>query len=284
MTIAQNLMQQIDNAGLIFNVREESLYLESGLEIQDKKVIVNGRTGQPMGVVGNNYKVVTNEHVFDGFTKSIEASGINADGATINVKNAPNFARTMVQFRFPNEIISVNGDASQTQLQITALNSYDGSTRYITKAGGFRVQCLNGQILGKVVGSYSATHSKNLDVDEGAAQVMRMVQEFQSAKEYWSQLMERPVSSQTAGRVLEHLLEIRDTSPDALIKNARYQKALGIWSEYGREMGRNAYALYNTCTHWVTHSKPRNEESRMTNALTLQNRMTKVLDTESIFL
>lgn len=283
MSIAANLMSQLDNAGILFNVRTESLVSESGLAIPNKKVIVNEASNQPMGVVSEGYKVVTNEQIFDGFTKSIEASGVNTDGLTVNVLQTPTGSRSMVNFMFPNEFVTVNGDESKTALQISALNSYDGTTRYISKAGGLRMKCMNGQILGSIVGAYAGTHSKNLDVDAGARQVMQMVQEFNSAKDYWGKMMARPVSDQEVKQVLIKFLEIRNKDDEALLKNSRFESALRLYATYSREMGKNAYALYNAMTDYISHKAPRSEQTALVNATDKMRNMAKLLDSEPVF-
>ena len=98
MTIAHTLMQQLDSANVLFNVRTESLLSESGLRVPNKRVIINDQTNQPVSVVSDSYKIVTNEEIFDHFTKSIEQSGINTDDASVNVKQTPTGSRTMVDF------------------------------------------------------------------------------------------------------------------------------------------------------------------------------------------
>ena len=100
----------------------------------------------------------------------------------------------MVDFVFPNHYTAVTGDTSQTALQLCALNSFDGSLRYMVKAGGLRMKCLNGQVLGNIVGSYSSTHTSSLKVQDSADHVVRMITDFNKAREYWSSLMQRSVS------------------------------------------------------------------------------------------
>lgn len=290
MAIYQNLMQQIDNAGLLFNVQECNLYAERQelslygregvIEVPNKKALINTSNGNVMSVVSSNYKVVTNEQIFDGFCKSIEASGIDGEGATVNIKQTPTGSRAMVEFVFPQELLRVGTDQSTTALQFCALNSFDGSTRYITKAGGFRMKCLNGQILGNIVGAYSSTHTKSLDVDAGAASVIKMVQEFNAASDYWGAMMQKQIGDTTALQVLKKFLNVKDTEHERV--NTRLERCVSLWHEYKLELGSNVYALYNVMTHHITHQhKAYKNPTHKT--MVERNRLEKLLDTHNVF-
>lgn len=277
--IAQTLMNQLENNNVLFNVREDSLVTGSGLVIPNKKVLINELTEKPIGIVGQNYRTVSNEEIFSKFTQAIETSNINTDGAEISVKFSKGGARTLVDFRFPNESIEVNGDV--TALSITALNSFDGSTRYITKAGGLRMKCLNGQVLGKVAGAYSSFHNQSLDVDEGAKQIMGMLQNFQSAKEYWGKLMTRKVNPNQVRHIFGEFLGL-DLTDEANLKKPTVNQLETLWYAYSRELGANAYAVYNCLTDYVTHRKY-NDNAAAQSYLRGQTKIEHVMDTNSMF-
>jgi hypothetical protein len=277
--IAQTLMNQLENSNVLFNVREESLVTGSGLVIPNKKVLVNEHNEQPIGIVSNNYRTVLNEEIFSKFTKAIETSNINTDGAEIKVKFSKAGARTMVDFRFPNELIEVNGDV--TALSITALNSFDGSTRYITKAGGLRMKCLNGQVLGKVAGAYSSFHNQSLDVDQGAKQIMEMLKTFQSSKEYWGKLMTRKVNPNQVLYIFGEFLGL-DLTDEANLKKPTVNQLQTLWYSYSKELGNNVYAVYNCLTDYVTHRKY-NDNAAAQSYLRGQSRIEQVMQYNPLF-
>ena len=154
MTVYDNLMQQIDDAGLLFNVTSHSMLARlekneatgkfSTCPIPNKRALINAKSGEVISVVSDRYKVVTNEQIFSSFCKSIENSGVDAEGARVNVSQTASGGRAMVDFVFPAHQLQVAGDDSSTALQMCALNSFDGSHRYAVKAGGLRMKCLNG--------------------------------------------------------------------------------------------------------------------------------------------
>jgi hypothetical protein len=279
--IYNNLMAQLQDKNALFNVREEAIQTASGIVIPGKKTLINERTGMPMSVVSTSYRTVSNEEIFNSFLRNVIDSGIDATDAEVNVKFANNGAKTMVDFRFPNETVTTFGDTSKTQLQIVALNSFDGSTRYVTKVGGFRIKCLNGQIIGKTVGAYSSTHNPSLDVEAGAAKVIAMLQNFRTAGEYWTTMMSRRVNDDLAMEVIGEFFGVDHTDEKAMAT----KMILGViakWDAYSNELGSNAYALYNTLTDYVTH-KTYKAETAATGLIFNQNRLERVLESNEVF-
>lgn len=277
MSIYQNLMNQLTDKGALFNVSTDSVVTGNGRVIPKKKAIINESNGSVLGIVGENYKVVSNEEIFDSFCRSIEASDMDTEGATASVAFANDGARTMVDFIFPNETIKVHGDDSITSLSLTALNSFDRSTRYITKAGGFRLKCLNGQLLGDIVGSYSSTHSPKLDVRQGAARIITMLKGFRNAEEHWSSLMRTNISMSDVRRVIETFFNVDDEFP---FRNKNADLVWNLWTSYSREMGHNAYALYNAFTDYISHKE---SKSGVTARMLNEQKLTKILNTHNVF-
>ena len=279
--IYDDLMGQLTDSNVLFNVIEEGVMSTSGLIIPGKKTLINASTNQPMSVVSSTYRTVSNEEIFNSFLSRVLDSGIDANDAQVNVRFANNGAKTMVDFRFPNETVTPFGDTSQTQLQIVALNSFDGSTRYVTKVGGFRMKCLNGQIIGKTIGAYSSAHHPGLNVDKGAAKVIAMLQNFRGAGEYWSALMTRKISEDVAMEVIAQFLGVDYTDQDAM--NTPAVRAIaGRWDSYRDELGNNAYAIYNALTDYVSH-KTYKEETHATGMVFNQGRLERVLEANPLF-
>ena len=276
MTVYNNLMDQLASQELLFNVREEKMTTMSGIIIPNKKAIINNDTGNVISTVGLGYKTVSNEQIFSAFCKSIEESGIDATDCDIDVDQTDTGARAMVTFTFPEvSMKTVHSDESETVLQLCALNSFDGSTRYVVKAGGLRMKCLNGQILGNIVSSHSSYHTKSLDVTSSAQSIFDMVEDFNEAKDYWGGMMQQLVSADHVRQVLAKFLYLDDYNDE---NNKRMQQCMQLWSEYREEMGSTAYALYNVMTDYVT-TNSKSAAGKMRE----RNHVAKLLDTEAAF-
>ena len=186
-------------------------------------------------------------------------------------------SKAMVTFTMPNVSLKVSEDSSNTVMQICTLNSFDGTTRFVSKAGGLRTKCLNGQILGNVVSSYSSYHTKSLDVDAAADGIINMIVDFQNAKEYWNAMMQQYVSGDHAGEVFKRFLYLEDHDFDGK-PNKRFELCTGLWYAYVREFGSNAYALYNVLTEYVSRSN-----LSAAGEIRERNHVAKMLDTEAAF-
>ena len=269
----------LEDHGILFNVAEEPVVTASGKAIAGKKALINTLSGEVVSVVSKGYKAVSNIQIFDSFAESVVKSGLNTEGLKLDIKQAG--ARSLVKFAFPAETIKVSGDESETALQIAVLNSFDGTTRYLTKAGGLRMACLNGNILGKIVGSYSSMHNNRLNIDQGAAQLVRMMQEFRGASEYWGSMMQRSVSTKDVQQVFAEFLML-DRTEDGWDQTPKFVKLMDMWNGYKREMGANAYALYNALTDYITHRKSR-EGSVAATGIYQERRLIKLLDHSPVF-
>lgn len=278
MGIYNNLMDQLADKGALFNVSTDTLLTGAGTTVPNKKCIINNHNGKVIGLVSEKYKVVPNEAVFDAFCKSVEASDIDYSDAQVNVSFANGGSKTLVDFVFPNENVGVYGDDSHTSLSITSLNSFDGSTRFLTKAGGLRMKCLNGQLIGSITASYSSIHSDKLDIERGADQIVRMLQEFRGAKDYWNSMMQTKVTPSIAQRVIIEFFNKQDAEDP--FKSRDVEVMWQMWRQYSSEMGSNAYALYNAFTDWVSHKE---SKSAASGRLTRERRLQKLLAKDIVF-
>lgn len=280
-TNVSEMMNKIADKGLLFNVGTSPISTEHGI-IEGKKAIINADTNETLGIVSNRYKVVPNAEIFESFANSIVSSNLDTWDMTVKVLSTPTRSRSIVDFTFPAEQFTVDGDDSSTSLSITALNSYDGTTRFVAKAGGLRMKCMNGQILGNVAGSYSSTHTQSLNVDAGAQRIMQMIQDFQQSKEYFGRMMQNRIEMSHAEDVLLKFLNL-DVNEDASRVNKRFLRLMETFMQYTREMGQNAYALYNCLTDHVSHTASRNEESIAVSTFRNRRRLEKILAKEVVF-
>ena len=274
------ILDQLDSKQAFFNVREQKLTLAgTEIEIPNKKAIVRNDDDSIIGVVSDSYKVVTNEEVFTKFTDQLMAcNDVDLSGATVDTFFSQNGAKTMVNITLPSHEINLNNDVSK--MQIIAFNSYDGKWRFRAKAGAVRMACLNGQILGDFIGSYSHGHTKNLSIDKGAEHLINMFKGFNDAKGWWSDMMKTSVSDKTRIKTFMEFLYPKgiNQDPEKWEENKQIKNLELIYQSYQKEMGANAWAIYNTLTHHITHKKykPQTHADRLNyNQERLQNLISK---------
>lgn len=271
-----SLYDQIEAQGALFNVHTEKLVTPNGAIVPGKVGIVNTQTNEVLGVVSKKYKVVTNAEVVESLMESLEASSLDLTDATADVKTSHGGARAMINVVLPAHEIALGNDVSK--LQISTLNSYDGRWKYQSRAGAIRMACLNGQILGSFVGSYSSYHNQQLSTSKAAEQLMSMLDSFNEAKNWWAKMMKTKVNNevvlQTISLMVDRKAEIDGEESD-FMKRRTVEELFKLYDTYSKEMGKTAWALYNTLTDFATHTATdaanlRFKEDRVSEVLKLQ--------------
>lgn len=279
---AQAIIDQIRDQGALFNVRTEKLKTASGLDVDSRIAIINEASGQPIGLVSRSYKVLTNHDVVTHLAEALDKSSLDLEGAKAMVRSSHGGARTMLDIVLPKHEISIGGDKSV--MRISALNSYDGRWKYMTRGGAIRMACLNGQILGNFVGSYVEYHNSKLDVAVGAERLVRMSDDFLTAEAWWRQMIDRRVDREQLLRSISIFLngesKIKDRAE--FEKKPTVRKIIELYETYAAEMGANAYALYNAMTDFVTHKK-RKSDTEAAALLMDQERLSRTLSRSKVF-
>jgi hypothetical protein len=276
MTTTAELYDTINKSGALFNVRRERMYSESGAA-SDKFGIVNDYTNEVIGIVSEGYKVLTNDEVIRSMLASFDKSAIDLTDAAVEVKANSSGSRSMVNIVLP--AYSVLAGPNETNLQISALNSYDGKFKYMSKAGGLRLKCLNGNILGKIVSSYSGYHNARLDVEIGSQHMLKMIAEFSKSQDWFNALMAKPVTTEEVLAVAARFFNVKAED----LKDYRpWRKLSELIDGYFKEMGQNAYALYNALSDFVSHRK-RSDKALVTSLLNDEKAFALVLNNEQTF-
>jgi hypothetical protein len=271
------IYEKIRDQGALFNVRTEPLFTESGQRVPQRVAIVNAESNQPLSVVSTKYKVVSNEQVVRATLDAIDRAHLDTTDADVIVQNGAHGAKSMVRIQLPAYSILAGGN--QTNLEIVTLNSYDGSWKYVSRAGGIRMACLNGQVMGKMIGTYSQYHNASLNVERGAEQLVRMISDFTSSEEWFNMMMGRKVTVEDVEQLACRFINIPLAHKD---DSRMVKKLLELYDAYAREMGANAYAVYNAFTDFITH-RSRHKTSVATSRLYDENRFTSEILTAKVF-
>jgi hypothetical protein len=256
MTAALNAITESLSSSF-FKVREERLTTMGGIQVPGKKVIVAAETGQPIAVVGEKYKTVTNEEVFTSFVDILGRSDLNLDGAKVETEFSHEGARTFAQLILPAHQIQI-GENDPTALRIIAKNSYDGSTAFSVQAGGYRFVCSNGQVMGDNISYFKSKHVPSLDVKLAGKHISRVLDSFEQSREWFEKLRVAKVTDSQAYDALAHASRNTEAKRLGLPSNKddmpRAMKALfESWVTHKTTMGTTGWALYNTLTHFSTH-------------------------------
>ena len=297
---AQEIMHHMDQKGLFFPIHEQPAYFEvmdengkpfdvpSYQEVANRKLLMNNKN-KVIGLVSKQYRTVTNEEIEEKFVKQLCESSINRDGMTIDCRYANDGARSMVQMKFPAHEIDVKGDKSI--LEIVTKNSYDGMWKFSVRGGACRMACLNGMLLGAWAAAYSEQHNSKLSITHAAKKIVTILDDFIETPKQWADMMDRPVDDTKAWKVIRKYNKHDDReipmtwhrnpgTGKVCITNSDTRMAVNgstrMMDHYlrreAKDIGKNAFALYNTLTHQATHGTTTDRSE----AITLDNRMRSV--------
>ncbi len=224
---------------LEFPVAEAPLYLALGKVIEGHKAIVRPDTGAVLGLVGDQYKLVTHKQ---SLTPYLDRLG--RDGWTVNAVRLENDgAKAFVELHNRDSVLPVKiGDPVGKRLLLW--NSYDGTTAVRVQGGYYVLVCLNGATApaGLLTGS-SLRHSGDVlkGIDDAADTIGH---QFTEVVDLYRGLSDRIVSPEIANAVVQEVCGIRKLD---LVK-AR-------WTRFGHNGSTDptAWNLYNAITYYLTH-------------------------------
>ena len=244
---------------IAFPVHTEVVRGVSELILPNHKMTVNSRTGQPLGVVGLDYKVVTNEELFGTMLDSLNKLGLEHTETYRDhgARSYMDISLPSINYNRPAKI----GDI--TECRLTLQNSFDGSLRAGIKLAAQRLWCTNGCTSGEDMAKVMKKHTSDINVGIMVNAVESQIEGFQTMVEMWSAMAAYEVKPQTAVNLINRF------APTNKMKKANKRiKASAIFPEKYREDVQNIYrrplsagdyrdanllSVYDSFTETATH-------------------------------
>jgi hypothetical protein len=231
------------------------------ITIPGKKALVNNHSGQVLGVVSRDYRVVTNQEAVD---LAREACGIAFPGVspveweakrasaprTLSYAHIDLMHRTHV-LNYYDTAVGKN-DPFTPFLRVT--NSFNGARALRFDIGFMRRHCSNGVIFEEEVATIKASHSKEaldqLKIEIQSRSLPKMWEEFSS---FLTRVRAISMTAEQSKIALNTVLRLPVPKPDD--KPARIDGLNALSADfssrltgYRSELGPNAYAVFNTLT------------------------------------
>ncbi len=220
-------------------------------KMDDKKYVINGNTGEYIGIVGNGFRCENHGAFFRRVMETTEdtLSPAEMQGAEISWRDAHQNGWAMMDMRLPNVTTKITTDKMEVDLvkRIIALHGVNGTCSNVAIFGSIDFFCLNGQIRGKH-DKVMRKNTANFCLDRFAKELEKSQQDFTAHAEQ----MQRWANSSLVGVNVKDMLEKIMPSED---------KAKKMYTLYGQEAsvrGRNLYALYSAFTNYATYNDERN--------------------------
>ena len=259
----------------MFPVEEHPVFarVETGggvraLPVPDKKAIVDVRSGRVVGIVGRDYRLVSNRQALDWAvqccktvfpeTKPVEwtarAFDAPASGGHCSIDLAHNSATLDFQFIPPNRRPDLFGPF------IRVTNSYNGLRALAFDIGYHRKVCSNGLILPKSIIRFKFTHMKReigetIEFEIAHDQLQRVRASFD---DWFATLKDVAVDRAQFEPLSLGVLMIRMPAEapargrEAFDSESLSQHMKTMCDRYANDLGENAYAIFNVITEFAS--------------------------------
>lgn len=220
-------------------------------KFKEKKYVINSKTGEYIGVVGNTFNCASHpaffQRVHDTITENL--GEMDTENMNIHYRTARNNAWALMDVSLPEVTAKIQTDRHETTVsqRIIALHGVDGSCSNQVYFGAIDFFCTNGLIRGEY-DKIRRKNSSNFCLD-------RFIKELKESKnDFYNQVeaLQHWASINTTFVNIKDLLE-------RVIKSER--KAEKMYSLYNQETsvrGRNVFALYSAFTNYATYADERN--------------------------
>ena len=234
----------------------ENLDFSVGFEttkFDEKKYVINEKTGDYLGVVGTGFKCASHKKFFDGVQNIMVDNIPDAMiDSTVRWSTARNNAWAMMDIVMPNVFTKVETEKHSTKIgrRVIALHGVDGSCSNQVFFGAIDFFCTNGMI----TGDYDKVRRKNTsnfcmdrfiqELNQSSEDFVGQVNELQE----WANI-ELPTYSMKSWK--EYLSSIMKSDRKA-------EKMIPLVQQEVRKRGRNVFALYSAFTNYASYADERN--------------------------
>ena len=234
----------------------ENLAFSVGFEntkFDEKKYVINEKTGDYLGVVGTGFKCASHKKFFDGVQNIMVDNIPDAMiDSTVRWSTARNNAWAMMDIVMPNVFTKVETEKHSTKIgrRVIALHGVDGSCSNQVFFGAIDFFCTNGMI----TGDYDKVRRKNTsnfcmdrfiqELNQSSVDFVGQVNELQE----WANI-ELPTYSMKSWK--EYLSSIMKSDRKA-------EKMIPLVQKEVRKRGRNVFALYSAFTNYASYADEKN--------------------------
>ena len=220
-------------------------------KVDDKKYVINGDTGDYIGIVGNGFTCASHgdffRNVMDTTTETL--SDYDMEGAEIRWRSAHKDGWAMMDVTLPRVTAKITTDKHETTLmkRIIALHGVNGTCSNTTIFGAIDFFCLNGQITGdhnKVM----RKNTSNFSLDRFITELHKSQQDFTAQAEQMQRWANTSLMHVDVKAMLEGIMK----------SDRKSEKMYGLYNQEVATRGRNLWALYSAFTNYATYADERN--------------------------
>jgi hypothetical protein len=232
-----------------FDEKLQSGHDHGFLQADGRKAVRREDNLKVLGVVSDKYRILPHAQVVEGFRSALEGNG----NITETIKVTKGGARLYLNYTFPDVSLEVRpGD--NVNLQLIAVNSYDGSHVLQVMFGAFRLVCSNGLIIGSRFVNLEQRHvgAIGIKVDSLQMQVGMLTEKFRATLPVMKEMAATPIPDEQRVAIFD---PEKVKLPDYLLRAADVEYALEANRSRGTSLTKWGY--YNAMTFAITHKMRR---------------------------
>jgi len=243
-------------------------------KVKDKKYVINGSTGDYIGVVGDTFNCASHDAFFTGVHDTITENlgDAECEGMKMKWNVARQNAWAMLDMTLPNVTARIETDKHSTTIaqRIIALHGIDGSCSNQTYFGAIDFFCTNGMIRGEH-DKVRRKNTANFSMARFISDLRESTQSFYAQSKRLQGWANKPLYVGDVKSMLETLLKSDRTS----------EKMLNLYNQEASVRGQNVWALYSAFTNYASYADDRNgftlrNTGKDTNAVSMFQRESKV--------
>ena len=217
-------------------------------KVKDKKYVINGDTGEYIGVVGDTFNCASHTEFFEGVHDTVTENLGVAQCEDMNMKwrSARQNAWAMLDMTLPNVTARIDTDKHSTTIaqRIIALHGIDGSCSNQTFFGAIDFFCTNGMIRGEH-DKVRRKNTANFTMDRFIRDLRESTQSFYAQSSRLQGWANKPLFVGDVKSMLETLLKSDKTA----------EKMLTLYNQEAGVRGQNVWALYSAFTNYASHNE-----------------------------
>lgn len=230
-------------------VREKQM--RNGIEVPGKYWVINPLTDEVIGDGKSVHNPQNFNDMWENLREGLQVAGLDTSEVQVKFHALGNGAAMsadiiLKKYNFEKQL----GEAAQ--MRMTVRDSHDQSVRRDVRAMVYRLACLNGMLSVK---EHLAIVQKHTTFNE-AAIVGKVASQFPIRLEREASMMKAmrqiQVDRQAAIDFFEKHVAVYATKSGTKVNKKFLDQAVGVYDSY-RDIGNNAYRVYNVLTHLSTH-------------------------------
>ena len=222
-------------------------------KFDEKKYVINEKTGDYLGVVGQGFNCANHKKFFEGVQNVMVDNVPDAmTDSTVRWSNARNNAWAMMDIVMPNVTTTIQTDKHSTTIaqRVIALHGIDGSCSNQVFFGAIDFFCTNGMI----TGDYDKVRRKNTSnfcMDRFIQELNQSSIDFQEQAERLQAWARKELPTYSTKGWIDFLSTITKSDQKA-------KKMIHLVQQEVSKRGRNVFALYSAFTNYASYADNRN--------------------------